>query len=143
MPGRGPESYASEKITREMVSPFFKARGFDVRNDSFNSNEQGQTQTLEAKDPTRNSIRIRVKVCWQSRKATPDKRPGYACQLTGMIKDGDWEGAVKKYIERARNKQITHFAFIVREGRRLLMQRFCRFQNWRPFGVHREKHTAR
>jgi 5-methylcytosine-specific restriction protein A len=33
-----------------------------------------------------------------------------------MIKDGDWNGAVKKYVERARNNRITHLVFIVRDG---------------------------
>jgi len=116
MPGRGPESYAAENKTRRMIPAFFEARGFGVTNDSFDPDKKRQTQTLDAKDPTGHSIRIRVKVCWPSRKPTAEKRPGYACQLTGMIKDGDGGGAVKRYVERARKKQITHFAFIVREG---------------------------
>ncbi len=39
---------------------------------------------------------IRVKLCWPSRKTAPHKSVGYASQLIAKIKNGDWEGSIKR-----------------------------------------------
>jgi 5-methylcytosine-specific restriction protein A len=113
---RTPESYEAEQITRKMVTPFLDARGFSVALDSFDPTKKSQSQIIHATDPTGRSVRIRVKLCWPSRKATPGKSTGYASQLIGKITDGDSFASIKRYVEGARNERITHFAFVVREG---------------------------
>ena len=99
-----------------MVRPFLEARGFTVAGDSFDPMKMSQSQTIQGTDPTRQSIRIRVKLCWPSRKAAQDRSVRYASQLIAKAKDGDSEGSIRQYIEGARRARITHFAFIVREG---------------------------
>ena len=115
-PFRYPESYEAERITRKMVSPFIEARGFAVAADSFDPAKKSQTQTIQAADPTGRPVRIRVKLCWPSRKTAPDTSVGYASQLIAKTKNGDWEGSIKRYVEGARRHHITHLAFIARGG---------------------------
>ena len=115
-PFRSPESYEAEHITRKMVSPFIEARGFAVAANSYDPAKKNQTQTIQAADPTGRSVRVRVKLCWPSRKTAPGKSVGYASQLIAKIKNGDWEGSIKRYVEGARRDDITHLVFIAREG---------------------------
>jgi 5-methylcytosine-specific restriction protein A len=116
---RTPESYGAEHVTRKMVSPFLTTKGFAVASDSFNPSKKSQTQTIEATDPTGQTVRIRVKLCWRPRESSVSKITRYAAQLIAKIKNGDWDGSIKGYVERARRDRITHFAFIVREGAKI------------------------
>jgi len=36
--------------------------------------------------------------------------------LIAKIKDGDWEGSLKRYVDAAKNQGVTHFLFLGREG---------------------------
>jgi 5-methylcytosine-specific restriction protein A len=88
--------------------------------DSYDPTKKSQTQTIQAINPSGRSIRMRVKaICWYRRTKKQRKVRRYAVQLLYKIKDGDWEGSLEHYINGARRDQITHFLFIVREGRKI------------------------
>jgi len=113
---RTPDSIQAERFTRPMVGPLLLSKGYTNVTDSYDPAKRSQGQTIQAIDPNGHSVHIRVKLCWRPRPRSAGREPFFAAQLFAKIKNGDWDGSIKSYVETARTHSITHFLFVVREG---------------------------
>ncbi len=127
-PFRSEESYLSERISRSMVEPFLKQKGYtnieDVRS-KFGKNE---SQLVSAVDPNGDQVKLHVQLCWRrgggSSSETENGRGANqtfsAAQLLAKIKDGDWEGSIQAKLQRDASHGVTHSLFVQREDARFV-----------------------
>lgn len=113
---RTKESLDEEQITRAMIAPFLRARGYTIESDLRVRN--GQTIAALSLDGAR--IVARVKLCW--RRGSPGRdeahRSSYsAAQLMARVEDGDWEGSVRRKMDQERARGSTHILFVQRDAR--------------------------
>jgi len=114
---RTPESIREEGISRPMVGPLLASRGYTNVADSYDAAKGTQSQTIHAIDPSGRPVQIRVKLCWRPRPRGAARVQFFAAQLFAKIKDGDWDSSIRRYVDTARKHEITHFLFVVREGK--------------------------
>lgn len=109
---RSKDSYEAEAFTRDLVSPFLRARGFTVDDDHRDRvGKDGQSQIIHVRDSEGNRLHIRVKVCWTwANKRTP-KRDTSASQLAAR-KKGDWSATFSNIMERQLRSGITHYLIV-------------------------------
>ncbi len=109
---RSKESYESERITRDLLPPFLESRGFTNVRDERIDTGMSVSQRIHATSPEGAPLTIRVKLCWYRE----DGIKRYATQLLAKIKNGDWEGSLQHFVDRALQDGVTHFLFAQREG---------------------------
>jgi 5-methylcytosine-specific restriction protein A len=95
-PFRKPESYESERVTRNAVEPFLLSRGFaEIQNDRRKFG-LGESQAISAVSPQGERMRMRVRLGW---RRDGDRREGVAryaaAQLRARLIDGDWIETVR------------------------------------------------
>ena len=118
-PFRSAGSYESERVTRSMLGDFLRRRGFENVTDQ----RKSHGQTIIATSPSGNRLTMRVRLCWVRESGSRDAsrvRTYSAAQLTGKIKNDDWEGTVRDKVERERSQNVTHFLFVQREDERIV-----------------------
>lgn len=116
---RKPESYEAERVTRDMLREFLLNRGFSEVIDE----RKGHGQTIAATAPNGARLVMRVRLCWvreTGHRDLPKMRTYSAAQLLANIKDDDWEGTIRKKIERESSQGVTHFLFVQRESRHIV-----------------------
>jgi 5-methylcytosine-specific restriction protein A len=113
---RSKESYVAELITRDMLKDFLLARGFSNVHDERKKRGPSESQTIRATSQDGTQLIMRIKLCWR-RKAGERRYP--AVQLMAEVKNGDWEGTLEDFVERAKKEGTTHFLFIDREGQQI------------------------
>ncbi len=113
---RRPESYAAERVTRDMLTDFLRGRGFqDVRQDR-RRHGQTESQTIHATTPDGELLAMRVRLCWHHiREETYS-----ATQLLHKVRNNDWVGTLQEKVERERSEGTTHFLVVQREADRII-----------------------
>src|SRR5271166_4333284 len=113
---RTPESYAAERTTRDLLPDFLHGRGFsDLRDDRKHSG-MTESQVISATAPNGEQLTMRVKLCW---RRTGRKTTRSALQLLAKVKNGNWEGSLRRFAEHATGQGVSHFLFIQREDQNI------------------------
>ena len=113
---RTPESYAAERISRDMLADFLRSMGFrDVRDDR-KPYGKTESQTIHATTPNGERLTMRVRLCWHRTGEGSRNNTYSAAQLLPKVKNNDWEGTLGAWVERARSDGATHFLIVQREG---------------------------
>lgn len=106
---RGVESFEAEALTRDLISPFLEARGFNVLDDHRDKvGKDGQSQIIAAEDAEGHRLNIRVKICWTWANNRAPKRNYSATQLAARM-HGDWVSGFNNLMERQQRAGITHY----------------------------------
>jgi 5-methylcytosine-specific restriction protein A len=95
-----------------MVPEFLTSRGFQDVEDNTKHIGMSVSQTIHATIHDGTRLSIRVKLCWRPRES---KITYSAVQLLAKIRNGDWEGDLRAFVDRARRDGVTHFLFAQRE----------------------------
>lgn len=112
-PFRTLESYKFEKVSRDAVAPFLKARGIlDLQ-----EKRLGNSQIVSATMPDGLPVRMRVRLCWRRDGRNPRENKYSAFQLQSKNAGGDWDAALKHVADRDISKGITHTLAIQGDGR--------------------------
>lgn len=119
-PFRNPESYQSERITRDMIEPFLRQRGFSDIEDKRVRYGMNESQLVTAIDPQGGAVKLRAQLCWRRDGRNTNEKNYSATQLLSKIKDGDWEGTIQAKVDRDKSHGITHSLFVQREGARIV-----------------------
>lgn len=113
---RSPESYTSERISRDAVAPFMRSRGIKVHDDLRKIVGQGQSQLVAATLVDGSSALIRVRLCWR-RDGRPARKALYsAAQLRARTLGGDWTATLEHIAQRDRDEGVTHTLLLQRDG---------------------------
>lgn len=105
-PFRTGDSLKAEEITRKMISPFLRSRGFEIISDIPERNGQ----TIISRTPEGHHLTMRVHLCWYYPGATYS-----AAQLMARIKNNNWEGSLHDKIDKDVSRGVTHWLFVQRE----------------------------
>lgn len=109
---RGAESFEAEALTRDLISPFLEARGFNVLDDHRDKvGRDGQSQIITATDSEGNRLSIRVKICWTWANNRTPKRNYSATQLAARM-HGDWIAGFNNLMQRQQKAGITHYLVV-------------------------------
>jgi 5-methylcytosine-specific restriction protein A len=126
-PFRSEESYLSERISRSMVEPFLKQKGYTDIEDVRPRYGMNESQLVSAVDPNGEQVKLHVQLCWrrgggdETEKGRSANQHQYsAAQLLAKIKDGDWEGTIQAKLQRDASHGVTHSLFVQREGARFV-----------------------
>jgi 5-methylcytosine-specific restriction enzyme A len=105
------ESYEAERVTRDMLPDFLRSRGYRDVNDVRKHSGMTESQIIHARAPDGEQLTMRVKLCWRRTGKTARS----ALQLLAKVKNGNWEGSLRRYVELAAEHGTTHFLFLQRE----------------------------
>lgn len=105
------ESLETEKVSRDLISPFLQSRGFAVVGDR----RSGQSQIITAIDPAGDRIRLNVRLCWRwGRGKDSDKYS--ASQIRARLSGNDWVTKLEEAVARDASKGLTHSLFVQPNG---------------------------
>src|SRR5436309_3346601 len=113
---RSYESHEAENITRNMLPDFLHSRGFRSVRDKRKLHGATESQVIHATSSNGEHLTMRVKLCWRPRT---NKKTYSAVQLLAKIKNGDWEGSLQQFVDRARQDGTTHFLLVQRENQEI------------------------
>jgi 5-methylcytosine-specific restriction protein A len=113
---RSAESYVEERISRDAVEPFLKARNWTVIKNDRRKVGQGESQVVTAQAPAGETVKMRVRLCWRrgGRKATEGLYA--AAQIRARTIDGDWEKTLDHLVARDARQGVTHTLLLQRDG---------------------------
>lgn len=115
---RREESFAAERITRDLVKPFLESKGYTKVEDLRVKHGSSQSQHVSALDQENTPVKLHVQICW--RRQPGDGRPFSAAQLMMKIKDGDWDGSIRDKVARTAGYGATHSLLVQAVGSEIL-----------------------
>lgn len=113
---RGEDSYVAERITRSMVEPFLRQKGYRDIEDIRVRYGTNESQMVSAVDQNGQLVKLHVQSCWRRDRGNEHERLYSAAQLMAGIKNGDWEGSIRDKVKRIKQKGVTHSLLVQREG---------------------------
>ena len=124
---RTPESYAAERITRDMLADFLRSVGFwDVRDDR-KPYGKTESQTIHATTPNGERLTMRVRLCWHRTGEWSRNNTYSAAQLLPKVKNRenqstltliDYKTGSRQNVSR---QQLNLYAYALSPGK------------WNPF----------
>lgn len=117
---RTPESYVSERITRDMLADFLKERGFSNVSDTRKRYGENESQILSAIAPNGEQLAMRVRLCWRRDGRSPRQTTYSAAQLLPKVKNDDWEGTLTEKFAREAAEGGNYLLVVQRDGERIL-----------------------
>jgi 5-methylcytosine-specific restriction enzyme A len=113
---RTDESFAAERITRDMLPQFLRERGYSNVEDQRKSFGLTQSQVIHGTDENGNRLALSVRLCWRHSGRREAKDHYSAAQLLAKIKNNDWIGSIKTKLANARRSGATHLLLVQRHG---------------------------
>ena len=113
---RGQASLDAERITREAVAPFLRERGFVEVEDRRTVTGSAQSQTITARTPSGQAVKMRVRLCWRRDGRNARERTYAAAQLRARLIDADWEGTLRFIVSRDEEQGNTHTLIVQQDG---------------------------
>jgi 5-methylcytosine-specific restriction enzyme A len=117
---RTPESYIAERMTRDMLEPFLKARGFRVDKDERKPAGKSESQVIRATNSRGEQIAMWVRLCWRRDRRNAREKKFSAAQLQARIKGTDWVASLEKRMAAAAAKGVTHLLLVQRDETRII-----------------------
>lgn len=113
---RTEESFAAERITRDMLPQFLLERGYSNVEDERKSFGATQSQVIHATDESGNRVALSVRLCWRHSDRREARDHYSAAQLLAKIENNDWLGSIERKLANARRSGITHLLLVQRHG---------------------------
>ena len=118
---RTEESYAAERITRDLLPFFLRGRGFTNVEDKRKSFGSTQSQVLYALDEGGKPVRFWVRLCWRRGRVGRHESTHFsAAQLRAKVNDGNWIGTLSKQMEAERAAGITHLLVVQKDESKII-----------------------
>lgn len=110
---RTQQSHDEERITRDLIAPFLRERGFREIEDQRKRYGQNQSQTIQTIDNAGRRIAMGVRLCWRKRGNKSEENYA-ATQLLSRIANNDWEGTLTQKMARETADGKTHLLLVER-----------------------------
>lgn len=112
---RSKESYAAERVSRDALVQFLRASGLRELRDDRKAAGKAQSQTITARTRSGSTITMRVRLAWRRREGHRAIIKTYsAAQLMARVDGDDWEGSMKRRVDKQRADGVTHLLLVER-----------------------------